>query len=108
MLAHLAVADDQCALGDPLGLDGIVGRPDDAGACGQAFLDEPFDRLGRIGVEPTSGLDADATEAVEGLIKERLAAGASVIWSTHDAVQAKRVAGRALVIRDGKVSEQAL
>ncbi len=58
--------------------------------------------------EPTSGLDAEATEAVEGLIKERVAAGASVIWSTHDAVQAKRVAERALVIREGKVGEEAL
>ena len=58
--------------------------------------------------EPTSGLDDEATAAVEKLIEDRVAAGASAIWSTHDAVQAKRVAVRALVIRDGKVSEEAL
>ena len=57
--------------------------------------------------EPTSGLDDAATEAVEGLIRARLAAGASALWVTHDDAQARRLARRALVCADGGVSEAA-
>jgi len=58
--------------------------------------------------EPTSGLDANATESVEGLINDYLADGMSVLWVTHDMVQAKRVAKRGLSISDGTVTEVAL
>ncbi len=57
--------------------------------------------------EPTSGLDDAATEAVEGLIRARLAAGASALWVTHDAQQGRQLARRALVCAGGAVSEQA-
>ncbi len=57
--------------------------------------------------EPTSGLDDAATEAVEGLIRARLAAGASALWVTHDAQQGRRLARRALVCAGGAVSEEA-
>ena len=55
--------------------------------------------------EPTSGLDPDATAAVERLITERLLRGASALWVTHDADQAKRIAARRLAVDGGRVSE---
>lgn len=57
--------------------------------------------------EPTSGLDDAATAAVEALIQERLATGACALWVTHDTAQAKRVAGRRLLITNGHVEEAA-
>ncbi|MGY3232150.1 ABC-type iron transport system FetAB ATPase subunit [Luteibacter sp. HA06] len=41
--------------------------------------------------EPTASLDPVATQAVEGLIAQRRAAGTTVIWVTHSAEQAIRV-----------------
>ena len=58
--------------------------------------------------EPTSGLDPDAGGAVETLVERHLAAGGGVLWVTHDATQAARVARRALVIEAGQVTECAL
>ena len=58
--------------------------------------------------EPTSGLDQEATRAVEELIAERLAAGASALWVSHDRDQARRVAARGLVVDDGNVREEEL
>jgi putative ABC transport system ATP-binding protein len=43
--------------------------------------------------EPTSALDS-ASAAVESLIAECVANGTSVIWSTHDNAQARRVGSR--------------
>ncbi len=57
--------------------------------------------------EPTSGLDDAATAAVEGLVRARLDAGASVLWVTHDGEQGRRLARRALVCADGAVGEAA-
>ncbi len=48
--------------------------------------------------EPTGPLDDEATEAVEEIVGERLAQGASVIWVTHDRAQARRIASRALTL----------
>ena len=48
--------------------------------------------------EPTGPLDDEATEAVEDIIEERLAQGASAVWVTHDRAQAKRIASRALTL----------
>src|SRR5690242_8153439 len=56
--------------------------------------------------EPTSGLDADATAAVEAMIAERTKAGTGVIWVTHNAEQARRVASRRLIIKDGRMTEE--
>lgn len=58
--------------------------------------------------EPTSGLDAKSVEAVENLILERVAGGVSVVWVTHDASQAHRVAQRCLLVEQGRVSEPLL
>jgi putative ABC transport system ATP-binding protein len=55
--------------------------------------------------EPTSGLDPDSVAAVEKLIEGHREEGGGVIWVTHDADQARRVAQRCLVIDQGKVTE---
>ncbi len=58
--------------------------------------------------EPTAGLDGTAAAAVEALVAERrAAAGAGVVWVTHDAAQAERVGRRRLLLRDGRVEEAA-
>jgi phosphate-transporting ATPase len=58
--------------------------------------------------EPTAGLDGAAAAAVEALVAERrAAAGAGVVWVTHDAAQAGRVGRRWLLLRDGRVEEVA-
>lgn len=53
--------------------------------------------------EPTSALDDEARGEVELLLAERLAAGVSLLWVTHDQAQARRVASRILMIEDGRV-----
>ncbi|MFQ5972172.1 MAG: ATP-binding cassette domain-containing protein [Alphaproteobacteria bacterium] len=55
--------------------------------------------------EPSSGLDPDATGAVERIVKECLAEGTSALWATHDAGQARRIATRCLVIDGGRAKE---
>ena len=57
--------------------------------------------------EPTAALDAASVTAVESLIKIRLEAGLAVLWVTHDAEQAKRVAHRLLVVEAGQAREEA-
>lgn len=57
--------------------------------------------------EPTSGLDAAAIKAVEAMLKERLARGAALVFSTHDGAQARRLARRVIRFRgDGRAEEQ--
>jgi phosphate-transporting ATPase len=58
--------------------------------------------------EPTSALDSDTRDAVEALVAEQRAAGAMVLWVTHDQEQARRVAVRRLDIQDGRVTEALL
>jgi len=57
--------------------------------------------------EPTAALDAASVAAVEALINARLRRGLAVLWVTHDAEQAKRVAHRLLVVEAGQVREEA-
>ena len=52
--------------------------------------------------EPTSGLDGDAVRAVEAALGERLAAGAALIFSTHDEEQARRLARHRLRMSNGQ------
>ncbi len=53
--------------------------------------------------EPTSGLDPDAASAVESAIETYRAEHAAIIvWVTHDATQAGRVAERQLTIENGR------
>ena len=55
--------------------------------------------------EPTAALDAASVAAAEALIAERAGGGVSVLWVTHDAAQAARVAKRGLIVEDGQVRE---
>ena len=56
--------------------------------------------------EPTSALDPEATAKVEGVLREKLDAGVSIIMVSHDAAQAKRLAHRQFVINDGALAEE--
>jgi phosphate-transporting ATPase len=58
--------------------------------------------------EPTSALDEATTLAAEELVGSRIRQGMSVMWVTHDAAQARRVASRGLKILEGQVEEIAL
>ena len=56
--------------------------------------------------EPTSALDPSSAAVVEALIAERVADGTSVIWSTHDDAQARRVGSRIFAMGfDGVIKE---
>jgi putative ABC transport system ATP-binding protein len=56
--------------------------------------------------EPTAALDPTSVAAVESLIATRVRAGLAVLWVTHDAEQAKRIAHRLLVVKSGQVREE--
>jgi putative ABC transport system ATP-binding protein len=57
--------------------------------------------------EPTSALDSTSAAAVESLIAERVSKGTSVLWSTHDDAQARRVGSRVLVMNgEGGIEEK--
>jgi phosphate-transporting ATPase len=56
--------------------------------------------------EPTAALDPASVRAVEALIATRVRAGLAVLWVTHDAEQARRIAHRLLVIEGGQVREE--
>lgn len=59
--------------------------------------------------EPTSALDAASTASVEAIIAERLSRGTSVIWSTHNNAQARRIGSRLLMMAsDGRLEEHPL
>ncbi|RDD62373.1 ABC transporter ATP-binding protein [Ferruginivarius sediminum] len=53
--------------------------------------------------EPTSALDEATTHAVEARIERQREAGCPVVWVTHDAAQARRVALRRFTLRDGEL-----
>ena len=55
--------------------------------------------------EPTASLDPDSVTAVESMIVDQMRAGLAVLWVTHDAAQAARVAHRQIVIEAGRVRE---
>lgn len=56
--------------------------------------------------EPTSALDSASAAAVESLIAERVSDGTSVVWSTHDDAQARRVGARLFLMNtDGSIEE---
>lgn len=48
--------------------------------------------------EPTSALDPAATEAVEGLLSQRLKEGLGLVLVSHDAAQRERLAGETVVL----------
>jgi putative ABC transport system ATP-binding protein len=56
--------------------------------------------------EPTASLDPATTGAVEGLLDEWLAAdpdGRALVWVSHDADQARRMTGRSIHLRAGRL-----
>lgn len=58
--------------------------------------------------EPTAALDPASVTAVEALIAARMRGGLAVLWVTHDAAQARRIAARRLVVDSGEVREEAV
>lgn len=55
--------------------------------------------------EPTASLDAATTNLVEALLQDQLAAGMPMVIVTHDVAQAERLAGRTLMLVNGRFSE---
>lgn len=55
--------------------------------------------------EPTAALDPAMAGAVEALILELVAGGMSVLWVTHNAEQAARIAKRTLTVEAGQVRD---
>jgi putative ABC transport system ATP-binding protein len=95
-----------------------LGLPDDCGAWPiQRLSTGERQRLGLVrGLtlrsrvllldEPTSALDSASAASVEALIAERVANGTSVLWSTHDDAQARRVGSRIFTMGpDGVIKE---
>ena len=102
---HFTAWDDAMPLVTRLGL------PDDCGPWPiQRLSTGERQRLGLVRAlmlhsrvllldEPTSALDSASAAAVESLIAERASSGTSVVWSTHDHAQARRVAPRIFALR---------
>jgi ABC-type phosphate transport system ATPase subunit len=57
--------------------------------------------------EPTASLDPKATKDVEGHIADLRREGVTIVMSTHDIAQAKRLADRILFLHDGRLLEDA-
>lgn len=55
--------------------------------------------------EPTASLDPAATKAVEVIIQAMFAAGTTIIMTTHDMGQARRLADRVLFLHEGRLVE---
>jgi heme ABC exporter ATP-binding subunit CcmA len=53
--------------------------------------------------EPHAGLDADARDTVDGLVRGAAAAGATVVVASHELERAHRLAGRVVTIAGGMV-----
>jgi heme exporter protein A len=52
--------------------------------------------------EPTTGLDREGTERLLVAVREEAARGAIVVFVTHDAAVAERIATRRLVLERGR------
>ena len=55
--------------------------------------------------EPTASLDPASTAAIETVVREVAAAGTRVIFVTHDAHQARRLADDVVILTAGRVAE---
>ena len=56
--------------------------------------------------EPTASLDPAATRAVEAMIKVLHADGMTIVMTTHDLGQARRLADEVLFLHNGRLLEQ--
>jgi putative ABC transport system ATP-binding protein len=54
--------------------------------------------------EPTSALDEQPKQVFESTARELAAQGITIIWVTHDEAQARRVADRIYLLRDGHLT----
>lgn len=52
--------------------------------------------------EPTSSVDEANTELIEGIISEMKGRGLTIILTTHDIIQAKRLSDKLHILKDGK------
>jgi putative ABC transport system ATP-binding protein len=104
--------------GDALPLVTRLGLPDDCGPWPiQRLSSGKRQRLALVRAlmlrsrvllldEPTSALDPATAATVESLIGERISNGTSVIWSTHNNAQARRVGSRIFAMGpDGVIEE---
>ncbi|HEX9390529.1 MAG TPA: ATP-binding cassette domain-containing protein [Usitatibacteraceae bacterium] len=57
--------------------------------------------------EPSASLDPAATRAIEEIIRAMHAAGTTIVMTTHDLGQAKRLAERVLFLHQGRLVEDA-
>jgi energy-coupling factor transport system ATP-binding protein len=53
--------------------------------------------------EPTRGMDAPSSRALEHAVREHAAAGGAVVLATHDVELAARIASHAVVLGDGEI-----
>ena len=53
--------------------------------------------------EPTSALDAQPEQVFETTARDLAAQGIAIIWVIHDDAQARRVASRICLLRDGQL-----
>jgi tungstate transport system ATP-binding protein len=56
--------------------------------------------------EPTASLDPKAARAVEDIVRDIHARGTTIVMSTHNLAQAKRLADDVVFLQDGRVAEQ--
>ena len=54
--------------------------------------------------EPTSALDQEPKQVFEATARDLAAQGITIIWVTHDAAQARRIADRSYQLRDGHLA----
>ena len=110
--------DHFAAWEDALPLVARLGLPEDCGEWSiQRLSTGERQRLGLVRAlmlrsrvllldEPTSALDSTSAAAAESLIAERISSGTSVLWSTHDDAQARRVGSRIFAMGpDGVIKE---
>jgi tungstate transport system ATP-binding protein len=57
--------------------------------------------------EPTASLDPAATRAVERIVGEIHARGTTIVMSTHNLAQAKRLADDVVFVHQGRIAERA-
>jgi tungstate transport system ATP-binding protein len=55
--------------------------------------------------EPTASLDPASVQVIEDIVRETAAAGAKVIFVTHDVAQARRLAGDVVFLDRGRLAE---